>query len=290
MREMRAQIKKVDESRKLVLKPSGCAVAWAQMRGNDRLRWSEPCQHYVYNQSILTGEELLSLIWFQEGIRPAQVFIRKDGKVLSRQCTACNRSIKLMFASAAVLAGLVMLPLCLLSGARTEAPVAPAAPPSQSSVAARHDIQPRAAGSDTKNSIVAAMSTGRCAAPGQQGFSVVTTGIPISANQAGINPASFQPGATAQVTPPAVLQHLSEVCAQAAPPAAQAQAAPVLAAAPVQAAQQAPLALSSNQPGSQTDCQPGSGVAAPPVANDAPSQAPAPSYVWDARFSGRKTQ
>ena len=63
---------------KFVVKRSDCAVPWKEMAGDERLRWCERCWHFVYNPAVLSDDELASLIWFREGIRPTVLFKRKE--------------------------------------------------------------------------------------------------------------------------------------------------------------------------------------------------------------------
>jgi hypothetical protein len=52
----------------------------------ERATWCEHCQHFLYDQSGLTQDQLLSLIWFREGVRPNTIYLRTDGLVQALDC------------------------------------------------------------------------------------------------------------------------------------------------------------------------------------------------------------
>jgi len=77
----------------IVRASSQCSVKWTELSGDDRVRWSYACQHFVYNPAVLTEQELVSLIWFREGVRPGGLYKRKDGTLIIRNCQGSSKGI-----------------------------------------------------------------------------------------------------------------------------------------------------------------------------------------------------
>ncbi len=88
---------------------SGCSAAWNGLPGDHRVRWSASCNHSIYDASAMSEDELLSQIWFREGIRPVVLYKRKDGTVLSSHCQSAVQKVRLMQWTAVAVLGLVVI-------------------------------------------------------------------------------------------------------------------------------------------------------------------------------------
>ena len=65
---------------------SPCTADWAQMSGDDRVRFCTHCQKHVYNLSAMSAESATALIREKEGKLCARLYRRHDGTVLSTDC------------------------------------------------------------------------------------------------------------------------------------------------------------------------------------------------------------
>src|SRR5262249_1098883 len=92
------------------LRRSQWAEPWAKMSGSDRLKRSKPCGHFRYNPQGLNEIELLSLIWFREGVKPSVLFLRADGKIQVARCQG-GRSKQVMKLALPVGASMVVMSL-----------------------------------------------------------------------------------------------------------------------------------------------------------------------------------
>jgi hypothetical protein len=74
-----------------VFKDSACSVPWNSMVGLERLRWSEMCNHFVYDPKTLSHRELEALIMFREGRRPDTLYRRADGTIVTCRCKLAGK-------------------------------------------------------------------------------------------------------------------------------------------------------------------------------------------------------
>jgi hypothetical protein len=63
-----------------------CKAEWADMRGDDRVRFCDSCSKNVYNLSDLTAGEAEALIQEAEGHLCMRLYRRRDGTVLTADC------------------------------------------------------------------------------------------------------------------------------------------------------------------------------------------------------------
>jgi hypothetical protein len=63
-----------------------CSASWADMKGDERVRFCPHCQLHVYNISSMVPEEAEALIQKTEGRLCVRFFKRADGTVLTRNC------------------------------------------------------------------------------------------------------------------------------------------------------------------------------------------------------------
>lgn len=85
---------------------SPCPASWADMRGDDRVRFCEQCQLNVFNISELPAAEAERLILEKMGRLCIRLYRRADGTILTRDCprglaAARLRIIRLAAVSAA---------------------------------------------------------------------------------------------------------------------------------------------------------------------------------------------
>jgi len=88
-----------------------CPMSWAQMTGDDRVRFCDQCHLNVYNISELTRIEAEALIAASEGRLCARLFRRADGTILTKDCPVGLRALRRRVAkrTAAIFAGMVSL-------------------------------------------------------------------------------------------------------------------------------------------------------------------------------------
>ncbi|MBS2008188.1 MAG: hypothetical protein JST01_14160 [Cyanobacteria bacterium SZAS TMP-1] len=65
-----------------------CPYKWKNMRGDDRRRFCGKCKQNVYNISAMTKKEAMELISQNEGGLCVRFFQRRDGTVITRDCTS----------------------------------------------------------------------------------------------------------------------------------------------------------------------------------------------------------
>ncbi|MBL8909768.1 MAG: hypothetical protein JNM17_03590 [Archangium sp.] len=65
---------------------SPCSMTWEAMRGNSRVRHCDECNLKVFEISKLTEAEVRALLAKNGGRICGQIFKRKDGTVLTRDC------------------------------------------------------------------------------------------------------------------------------------------------------------------------------------------------------------
>jgi hypothetical protein len=65
---------------------SPCDASWEAMAGDDRRRFCNACEKFVYNLPLLSPEELVDLIERTEGRFCGRLYARTDGTVLTNDC------------------------------------------------------------------------------------------------------------------------------------------------------------------------------------------------------------
>ena len=95
---------------------SPCSARWADMRGDERVRFCGQCEKKVYDLSMLTRVEAEALIVAQEGSLCLRLFRRVDGTVLTADCPVGVRRKRVRLtligvASAGALAGAAVVGL-----------------------------------------------------------------------------------------------------------------------------------------------------------------------------------
>ncbi len=80
---------------------SPCPASWAQMTGDDRVRFFDLCNLHVYNFTELTRTEAESLIANSEGRICARLYRRADGTVITKDCPVGLRAIRRRIAKVA---------------------------------------------------------------------------------------------------------------------------------------------------------------------------------------------
>jgi hypothetical protein len=90
--------------------PTPCPMDWADMKGDDRIRFCASCSKHVYDISAMPAVEAAELIRSHEGELCAQFYRRPDGTIVTAECTlARSRShiIKAIGGAALALATLL---------------------------------------------------------------------------------------------------------------------------------------------------------------------------------------
>lgn len=78
-----------------------CSADWDSMSGDDRARFCADCKLHVYNLSAMSRDEAVDLISRTEGRLCIRLYRRADGTVLTRDCPAGLRAVRLRTAQAA---------------------------------------------------------------------------------------------------------------------------------------------------------------------------------------------
>jgi hypothetical protein len=65
---------------------SPCTASWAEMLGDERVRFCDHCKLNVYNLSIMSESEGEALIIEKEGKLCARIYRRRDGTIITRDC------------------------------------------------------------------------------------------------------------------------------------------------------------------------------------------------------------
>jgi hypothetical protein len=73
---------------------SPCPADWAQMAGDDRVRYCSDCKLNVYNLSAMTRAEAERLLAAHEGRICVRFYRRKDGTILTENCPVGLGAIK----------------------------------------------------------------------------------------------------------------------------------------------------------------------------------------------------
>lgn len=73
---------------------SPCDVGWANLRGDDRVRYCDRCEKNVYNLVGLNNDEIANLIQEKEGSLCVHVYQRADGTLLTSDCPVGLRAAR----------------------------------------------------------------------------------------------------------------------------------------------------------------------------------------------------
>ncbi len=68
-----------------------CQASWAEMTGDERIRFCADCSRNVYNVASLTRDETASLIRETEGRVCLRLYQRRDGTVITADCPVGRR-------------------------------------------------------------------------------------------------------------------------------------------------------------------------------------------------------
>lgn len=71
-----------------------CSADWAEMRGDERVRFCERCSLNVYNLSAMTRREAERVVVRSEGRLCVRFYRRADGTTLTRNCPVGLRALK----------------------------------------------------------------------------------------------------------------------------------------------------------------------------------------------------
>lgn len=75
--------------------PLPCSVPWENMKGDDKSRLCQTCDHHVYNFSSMDAEEIAKVLNQNQEKVCIQLYKRNDGKVISaNDCKINLRNIK----------------------------------------------------------------------------------------------------------------------------------------------------------------------------------------------------
>jgi len=94
-----------------------CPYKWSKMKGDDRVRRCGSCQKNVYNISKLSKADAVSLISENEGDLCVTFYRRRDGTVLTQQCSSIRglNQIRMKFGWLAMInAGLACMATSLM--------------------------------------------------------------------------------------------------------------------------------------------------------------------------------
>lgn len=97
-----------------------CRVPWAQMTGDDKVRFCGKCQKNVYNLSTMTRDEAVGLVRAKEGEMCANFYQRPDGTVLTSDCPVGVRRARFVMAATFSLMVLIFAGPVLFVRPRTE--------------------------------------------------------------------------------------------------------------------------------------------------------------------------
>ena len=70
---------------------SPCKADWESMAGDERVRFCQSCRKHVYNLSAMTPDAIAELIRFREGKLCARLYRRRDGTMLTANCSVGRR-------------------------------------------------------------------------------------------------------------------------------------------------------------------------------------------------------
>jgi hypothetical protein len=91
---------------------SPCSAPWAEMQGDDRVRFCTQCKLNVYNISAMNREEAEALVQSAEGRLCINFYRRQDGTILTRDCPVGlnlrRRALAKSLAAASVVFGMFL--------------------------------------------------------------------------------------------------------------------------------------------------------------------------------------
>lgn len=88
---------------------SPCAASWASMTGDDRSRFCNQCNKYVYNFAAMTAGDIHALIIEKEGRLCGRLHRRADGTVLTADCPVGRGIVRRKAARVAAFAAAMLL-------------------------------------------------------------------------------------------------------------------------------------------------------------------------------------
>lgn len=90
--------------------PIPCQASWADMKGDERMRFCAQCRLHVYNLSEMTRKEAEALVQAPDGKGKVcvRLYRRPDGTVLTRSCRAARRLRRLVAVAASFIAAAVV--------------------------------------------------------------------------------------------------------------------------------------------------------------------------------------
>lgn len=99
-----------------------CSASWDQMTGTERVRHCSQCDLNVFNISDMTRAEAVDLVKQTEGRVCVRYYQRRDGTILTRDCSVRDRvslSSRLALAAVCGVLGITMSTGCIM-GARAD--------------------------------------------------------------------------------------------------------------------------------------------------------------------------
>jgi len=73
---------------------SPCPMSWADMNGDDRVRFCSSCNLNVYNFAEMTSDEVRALVANSGGRLCGRLYRRTDGTILTRDCPVGLRAVR----------------------------------------------------------------------------------------------------------------------------------------------------------------------------------------------------
>ncbi len=104
-----------------------CAASWAEMRGDDRVRFCDQCGLNVYNLSGMTRREAERLVAGRDERLCVRFYRAADGTVLTRNCPVGLRALRRRVASVAGMAFAAVTTFLVVAGSDAPARVESAA-------------------------------------------------------------------------------------------------------------------------------------------------------------------
>lgn len=103
---------KSDDSLEHLRIASPCSVSWAQMTGDEQVRFCHLCNLNVYNLGSMTQTEVTALISKSEGRVCARLYRRADGTIITKDCPVGLRAMRRRAARMAGAVFATLLSLC----------------------------------------------------------------------------------------------------------------------------------------------------------------------------------
>lgn len=92
-----------------------CSASWAQMSGDEKVRFCGLCKKNVYNLSTMSRDEAVGLVRETEGQMCARFYQRSDGTVITADCPVSVRRARFaMTAALSLLALIFVAPMFVL--------------------------------------------------------------------------------------------------------------------------------------------------------------------------------